>query len=325
MPGWAQTGPPLAFFGVVILAEISAGEESPSLLPLMLLPVLWIAANGTRKQVVVSLVGLAALGIGGILATDAGPTDWRRAAVSLVVAGLISLSVQRVVETSRRSEGRYRTLAEHLPDMAVVTFDRDMRYDLAAGRALRPWTSIPAGSRAGRSPKWSPPSTGRRSSSSTGRPGRRGCVHRLPGADRAAARPVAAGRAPARGRRPRAGRHGGRPGRDRAQPRRVRRARGPGAVPARVRRRRDRHGDRVPRRPLPAGQPGPVPDPRPTGDRAARPPLHGGHPPRRPGREPRGHAHDGGRRARRLPGREALRPARRRAGSRGPRLLADPR
>ena len=44
--------------------------------------------------------------------------------------------MQRVVETPGRSEARYRTLVDHLPDMAVVTFDRDMRYDLAAGRAL---------------------------------------------------------------------------------------------------------------------------------------------------------------------------------------------
>ncbi len=136
LPAWAQTGPPLAFFLVVILAQLAVSERSPSLLPLMLLPVLWIATNGTRRQVSVSLVLLTATGVVGVLGTDATPSDWRRAVVSLLVAGLIGLSVQRVVETSRRSEARYRTLVEHLPDMAVMTFDRDLRYDLAAGTAL---------------------------------------------------------------------------------------------------------------------------------------------------------------------------------------------
>ena len=136
LPAWAQAGPPLAFFLVVILAQLALSESSPSLLPLMLLPVLWIATNGTRGQVVASLVALTATGVVGVLGADAAPSDWRRAVVSLLVAGLIGLSVQRVVETSRRNEARYRTLVEHLPDMAVMTFDRDLRYDLAAGTAL---------------------------------------------------------------------------------------------------------------------------------------------------------------------------------------------
>ena len=61
-----------------------------------------------------------------------------------MVAGLISLSVQRAVESSRRSEARYRTLVDHLPDMAVLTFDRDMRYDLVAGRGLDTFGVDPA-------------------------------------------------------------------------------------------------------------------------------------------------------------------------------------
>ena len=61
-PAGPRPGPPLAFFGVVVLAEVAAGEQSPSLLALMLLPVLWLAANGTRMEVVVSLVGLATMG-----------------------------------------------------------------------------------------------------------------------------------------------------------------------------------------------------------------------------------------------------------------------
>lgn len=136
LPGWAQAVPPMTFFGVVVLAELAASESSPSLLPLMLLPVLWLAANGTRAQVVAGLAGLGCAGTIGLLVTQAASPDWRRAVVSLLVAWVISLSVQRVVESSRRSEARYRTLVDHLPDMAVVTFNRDLRYDLVAGSAL---------------------------------------------------------------------------------------------------------------------------------------------------------------------------------------------
>ena len=71
LPAWAQAAPPLAFFGVVVLTEMAAAEKHPSVLALMLLPVLWLAANGTRIQVLVSLAGLATMGTAGVLTTEA--------------------------------------------------------------------------------------------------------------------------------------------------------------------------------------------------------------------------------------------------------------
>lgn len=47
------------------------------------------------------------------------------------------IAQRRAAETSlRRSEAAYRLLAHHLPDMAVLMFDNDMRYNIAEGPVL---------------------------------------------------------------------------------------------------------------------------------------------------------------------------------------------
>ena len=136
LPLWAQAGPPLAFFGVVVLAELAASEQSPSVLALMLLPVLWLAANGTRMQV----AGLPRrAGHHGHRRRADHRRHRRRLAPGVrLAAGGGADQPERAARgrVNRRSEARYRTLVDHLPDMAVLTFDRDLRYDLAAGRGL---------------------------------------------------------------------------------------------------------------------------------------------------------------------------------------------
>jgi diguanylate cyclase (GGDEF)-like protein/PAS domain S-box-containing protein len=47
------------------------------------------------------------------------------------------MTSERSAEALRRSEQRYRTLANSLPQTSVVTYDRDLRFTLAAGPALK--------------------------------------------------------------------------------------------------------------------------------------------------------------------------------------------
>jgi PAS domain S-box-containing protein len=47
-----------------------------------------------------------------------------------------ALRARRAAARARASRGRYETLAAHLPDVAVLLFDRDLRFTLVEGRAL---------------------------------------------------------------------------------------------------------------------------------------------------------------------------------------------
>ena len=54
----------------------------------------------------------------------------------LLATGTDITEPKREETRRRRNEHRYRTLAENIPNGAVLTFDEDLRYDLAAGELL---------------------------------------------------------------------------------------------------------------------------------------------------------------------------------------------
>ena len=100
LPLWAQSAPPLVFFGVVLLAEVAASETlaqraraDAAARPVAGRERYAHAAGGLAR-------GARDHGTAGVLTTGATAADWRRACVSLLVAGLISLLVQRAVESN---------------------------------------------------------------------------------------------------------------------------------------------------------------------------------------------------------------------------------
>ncbi len=238
----------------------------------MLLPVLWLAAIGTRIA-------------GGGLSRRARRHGLRRRAdhrrrgqptgavalVSLLVAGLISLSVQRAVESRRAQRGALPHAGRPPAGHGRAHLRPRLRYDLAAGRGLDTLGVDPATfegktlydvvdeERRPALEKIYLEALDGGESSLEWRSGRN------PGRDL-----WLRGGPPARRRGARAGRDGRVPGRDRAKPGGGLGARGSGAVPPRVRGRRDRDGDRLARRALPPRQPRDVPHPRPARGRDPR-------------------------------------------------------
>jgi len=101
LPGWAQILPLLGFLAVIALLRDAHGGSAAGYAPFLILPLLWLAVYGTRRQFVVGLVaaGLALavpiLAAGG----DAYPTDeWRRTVAFLFVGGVLGYGIRALLD-----------------------------------------------------------------------------------------------------------------------------------------------------------------------------------------------------------------------------------
>ena len=205
------------------------------------------------------------------------------------------------------SENRYRTLVDGLPDTAVFLVDGDLRVEFAAGQPLHDGTITPAEfiGQAVDAILPEPESAALVDA----------CSAALAGEERSLDI-VAAGHghalwlrtSPLPGDEPGTGRgrDAHRPGHPRARRARARDERRPGALPAGLRGRADRHGGGDARRALPRGQPGPLRDHGLRGRRADRHDVLAHHPSRGRRPRPRGHAPAHRRRAQLVRRREAL-------------------
>jgi diguanylate cyclase (GGDEF)-like protein len=124
---------PLAYFLVVGLLREAQGGAGSGLSVLVLLPVVWLALYGTRRQLVAAVactaltLALPIVLIGGL----SYPADeWRRLVLTTMVALLVGLTVQGLVSSVRR-QSRTDPLTG-LPNRRA--FDERMGYELAAAR-----------------------------------------------------------------------------------------------------------------------------------------------------------------------------------------------
>ena len=144
LPAWSQAVVPLAYIPVVALLRQAEGGGSSGFAILLLLPVFWLALYGTRRQLVVSVVGVTvALTLPILLVGDPlyPPSEWRRVVLWTVVSPVIGLTVQSLVAEVRRHTSevsrerrRLEAVLENLAD-GVVACDRDGRVDLVNGAA----------------------------------------------------------------------------------------------------------------------------------------------------------------------------------------------
>ncbi|MGH3050964.1 MAG: diguanylate cyclase domain-containing protein, partial [Gaiellaceae bacterium] len=105
LPRLAGALPLLAAFTVVGLLRDAGGGAASGYGPLVLLPVFWLAVRGTRREVVFSLVGVAAVFVVPILVDpDSYPSsEWRRALIWLIVTPVVGLTTNGLVERVRES------------------------------------------------------------------------------------------------------------------------------------------------------------------------------------------------------------------------------
>lgn len=103
-----------AFAVIVVLRDLLGGPES-GMGFLVLLPVLFVAVSGSRGEVALT-VALAVLVIVGPIVVVGDPdypaSEWRRAAVVALVAGVTGWVVQRTMAAHRESEGNLAAVAE---------------------------------------------------------------------------------------------------------------------------------------------------------------------------------------------------------------------
>jgi diguanylate cyclase (GGDEF)-like protein len=105
----------LYLLGVGVLREATGGA-SGGVGILVLVPVVWVALYGTRRMLVGTLCGLAATYIVPLLAIGAPrypDTGWRSVVLSVSLAAIIGLTVQRLVAQTR---DQATTARRHLED-----------------------------------------------------------------------------------------------------------------------------------------------------------------------------------------------------------------
>lgn len=118
LPHWAYALPPIGYFAVIALLRDAQGGATSGYATLAILPVVWIALNNGRREVVVGVLAGSLVFVVPILVaggTEYPPSEWRRALTFAGVAAIVGLGVQALVtERSRQAaaaEARARALA----------------------------------------------------------------------------------------------------------------------------------------------------------------------------------------------------------------------
>ena len=116
LPPFAQTLPPLAYLPVVALLRDAEGGGASGYAPLVLLPVIWLALYGKRGELAVA-IGLAAVCLTLPILFVGAPlypaSEWRRMLLLVAVAGIVGVTVQRLVR-------RHEELSDQLARLALA-------------------------------------------------------------------------------------------------------------------------------------------------------------------------------------------------------------
>ncbi len=148
LPGFLRAVLPLAFLPVIALARDALGGSPSGVGALVMLPVVWLALHGTFRALLTSFVGVALVFVVPLVLLG-GPeypgSEWRRAVVNVLIAVIVGLAVQRLVDATRRNgDGlrRQRDFTSAILDTTgalVLVLDRDgriERFNLACERSL---------------------------------------------------------------------------------------------------------------------------------------------------------------------------------------------
>jgi GGDEF domain-containing protein len=114
LPRTADLIPPLIYMIVVALLRDGLGGAVSAYSTLLILPVLWLAMYGTRRDLAVGVVGVAVLLIMPILVLgepEYTDEEWRRALLWVTVSGILGLAVQDLVEQVRQRAEALHTVS----------------------------------------------------------------------------------------------------------------------------------------------------------------------------------------------------------------------
>ncbi|KRF37215.1 hypothetical protein ASG94_07675 [Nocardioides sp. Soil805] len=117
---WLDSAPAYLFFIVFALARDASGGSASGLAPLVVLPILWLALTGTRRDLVVGAVLTAAAFTVPLLVVGAPTypdTDWRRALLWTTIAALVAPVVHRLVRQLATETDRVARAAAEMDEI----------------------------------------------------------------------------------------------------------------------------------------------------------------------------------------------------------------
>jgi diguanylate cyclase (GGDEF)-like protein/PAS domain S-box-containing protein len=133
LPRAAQATPALACLPVVALLTASGGGTTSGFAPLVLVPVVWLALYGTRRDLALSIVGTAlTFGLPLVLVGDSEypAGEWSRLVLWVMLGGLLGTTVHRLVGAAREGADTGEALTTAIVDSAldsVMTMDHQGR------------------------------------------------------------------------------------------------------------------------------------------------------------------------------------------------------
>ena len=133
MPSVRASGPAqlwlaLAYVGVIVLMRQAAEGPTAGFAPLVILPAMWLALYGSRRQLLIDLaVTFAALALPwALIGGDQYPASTPRSALLvLAVAAIAGLSIQRLLGQVRASRDRLSGVLAAATGNAIVATDRE--------------------------------------------------------------------------------------------------------------------------------------------------------------------------------------------------------
>ena len=116
LPRIARVAPPLAYLPVVALLRQAEGGGASGYAPLVLLPTIWLALYGSRRELV-SAIALTSVCLSLPILLVGAPTypasEWRRMFLLVAVSGIVGFTVQRLVQ-------RQDELSDELEELALA-------------------------------------------------------------------------------------------------------------------------------------------------------------------------------------------------------------
>ena len=114
LPAWVQALPPLAYLPVVALLRDAEGGGASGYAPLVLLPAIWLALYRSKAELAIA-IALTALSLSLPILLIGAPlypaSEWRRMFLLVIIAGIVGVTVQRLVR-------KQQELSRHLEQLA---------------------------------------------------------------------------------------------------------------------------------------------------------------------------------------------------------------
>ena len=119
---------PLAYFVVVAILRHSGTNGAAGFVPLIILPIVWLALFGSRRQLIVGLVAMTIALLVPFLAFGEPrypPSSWRTTLLFVVVATLTGLAIQSLVVRVRTTRDLLSGVLRNATETAIVSTDAD--------------------------------------------------------------------------------------------------------------------------------------------------------------------------------------------------------